>query len=115
MAAEPMRGVRDTTESPRIHRLIVTRQFARAYDRLAPHSAVHLERALQRLLASSRSSAARLQPLASPDGYHEFRFAHRDRVLLRVEGDVAILLDAASFMEVARLNARTARRLRLDG
>jgi len=101
-----------TTEAPLIHRLIVTRQFARSYDRLPPRAAAQLEKVLRRLLEPPGTPGVRLRPLAYPDGYHELRFAHRDRVLLRIDGDVAILLDAASFMEVARLNARAARRLR---
>lgn len=103
-----------TTETPRIRRLIATRQFARSYDRLPPYTVAQLEKALRRLLETPGGPGVRLRPLAYPDGYHELRFAHRDRVLLRIDGDVAILLDVVSFLEVARLNARAARRLRLE-
>jgi hypothetical protein len=101
-----------TTEAPPISRLIVTRQFALSYERLPPNSAVQLERALRRLLVSPGNSGVRLQPLAFPDGYHELRFGYRDRAILRMEGADAVLVDVASFREIARLNSRLARRLR---
>ena len=92
-------------EVPTINRLLVTRQFALSYDRKTPFAARQLGRALKRLLASPGSPAVKLRPLVSPAGYHALRFGHRDRALLRVDGAVAILLDVASFGELARLNA----------
>jgi hypothetical protein len=98
-------------DPPRIEQLVVTREFARRYSGLSPFARKHCDRALQRLLEGADWPTVRIQPLVSPAGYHELRFAHRDRVVLRIDENVAVLLDAASFMEVARLNARAARRL----
>lgn len=101
-----------TTQIPPISRLIVTRQFALSYERLSPNSAVQLERALRRLLVSPGNPGVRLQPLAFPVEYHELRFGHRDRAILRMEGADAILVDVSHIREVARLNSKVARRLR---
>ncbi len=102
----------DSFEVPTIRRLLVTRQFALSYDRMTPFAARQLDRALKRLLASPGGPAVRLCPLVFPAGYHVLRFGHRDRALLRFDGEAALLLDAASFAEIARLNARAAHRLR---
>jgi hypothetical protein len=99
------------SDPPRIEQMVVTREFARRYTGLSPFARKHCDRALQRLLAGAGWPSVRIQPLVSPAGYHELRFAHRDRALLRIEGAIAVLVDVASFAEVARLNARTARRL----
>jgi hypothetical protein len=98
---------------PAVDRLIVTRQFSRRYADLSPFARTQCERSLQRLLAVPDDPVMRLRPLISPDGYHELRFGYRDRAILRLEGADAILVDVASFREIARLNSRSARRLRL--
>ena len=97
---------------PRVDRLIVTRHFSLRHADLSPFARTHCERALKRLLAVSDDPALRLRPLISPAGYHELRFGHRDRAILRMEGADAILVDVASFREIARLNSSLARRLR---
>ena len=96
---------------PHIDQLVLTREFTRCYSDLSPFARKHCDRALKRLLATPRSPAVRIRPLVSPAGYHELRFGHRDRVILRIEGAAAVLVDVVSFKEVARLNARAARRL----
>ena len=104
----------DSPGVPTINRLRVTGQFALSYDRMTPFAARQLDRALTRLLASPEGPAVRLRPLVFPAGYHALRFGHRDHALLRVDGEVALLLDTASFAEIARLNAKVARRLRFE-
>ena len=99
------------SDPPRIEQLVVTREFARRYTGLSPFARKHCDRALQRLLAGAGWPEVRIQPLVSPAGYHELRFAHRDRALLRIDGAIAVLVDVASFAELARLNARSAHRL----
>ena len=100
-----------TPDPPRVERLIVTRGFALRHAGLTPFARKHCEGTLKKLLAGMAGPAVRIRPLISPAGYHELRFAHRDRVVLRIDENVAVLLDVASFLEVARLNARAARRL----
>ncbi|MCL7959445.1 MAG: hypothetical protein M8861_04545, partial [marine benthic group bacterium] len=99
------------SDPPRIEQLVVTREFARRCAGLSPFARKHCDRALRRLLAGADWPMVRIQPLVSPAGYHELRFAHRDRIVLRIDGAFAVLVDVASFAEVARLNARTAHRL----
>lgn len=103
-----------SSEGPRVRRLILTRQFAASYDRMTPFAVRHLEESLKRLLTSPGGPGVRLRRLVFPSGYHVLRFGHKDRALLRIEGPLAILLDVLSFVEVARLDARTCRSLRLS-
>jgi len=98
-----------------IDRLLVTRRFAQSYVRLTPSARTHCDRALVRLLVSPTSPAVRLRPLLAPAGYHELRVGFSDRAIVRIEGSVAILIDALPFGEIARLNARAARRVFADG
>lgn len=94
-----------------IDSLLLTREFARSYRRLRQSAQAHCERALTRLLKTPASPAVRLRPLLTPAGYHELRVGYSDRAVLRIEGSVAILIDVLSFNEIARLNARAARRV----
>ena len=98
-----------------IDRLLVTRRFAQSYVRLTPSARAQCDRALVRLLVSPTSPAVRLRPLLAPAGYHELRVGFSDRAIVRIEGSVAILIDALPFGEIARLNARAARRVFADG
>ena len=97
--------------SPHIHSLLLTREFARSYRRLRQSAQAHCDRALTRLLKRPFSPGVRLRPLLTPAGYHELRVVYSDRAVLRIEGSVAILIDVLSFNEIARLNARAARRV----
>jgi len=102
-------------DPPHIDSLLVTRRFAQSYLRLTPSARAHCDRALVRLLVSPTSPAVRLRPLLAPAGYHELRVGFSDRAIVRIEGSVAILIDVLSFGEIARLNARVARRVFTDG
>jgi len=94
-----------------IDSLLLTREFARSYSRLRQSARAHCDRALKRLLKKPASPGVRLRPLLTPAGYHELRVGYSDRAILRIEGSVAILIDVLSFNEIARLNARAARRV----
>lgn len=96
---------------PHIDSLLLTREFARSYRRLRQPAQAHCDRALTRLLKRPASPGVRLRPLLTPAGYHELRVVYSDRAILRIEGSVAILIDVLSFNEIARLNARAARRV----
>ena len=98
---------------PAVDRLIVTRQFSLRHADLSSFARTHCERSLKRLLTVSDDPVMRLRPLISPAGYHELRFGHRDRAILRMDGADAILVDVVPFREIARLNSASARRLRL--
>ncbi len=94
-----------------IDSLLLTLEFARSYRRLRQSAQAHCDRALTRLLKRPFSPGVRLRPLLTPAGYHELRVVYSDRAVLRIEGSVAILIDVLSFNEIARLNARAARRV----
>ncbi len=99
---------------PHIEQLVLTREFTRRYSDLSPFARKHCARALERLLTTPRNPAVSLRPLVSPAGYYELRVGHRDRAVLRIEGASAVLVDVASFREVARLSARASRCLRFE-
>ena len=94
-----------------IDSLLLTREFARSYRRLRQPARARCDRSLTRLLKTPSSPGVRMRPLLSPAGYHELRVGYSDRAVLRIEGSVAILIDVLSFNEIARLNARAARRV----
>jgi len=93
-----------------IDSLVLTHQFATAYGRLRPAAQRYCDRILRRLLDSPTHPGVRLEPVPSPTGYHVLRFGFNDRAIVRFSESTAILVDAFSFMEVARWNARAARR-----
>jgi hypothetical protein len=97
-------------EEDRIDRLLVTRQFALSHAGMTPFAAGHVDRCLALLLSSPSHPAVKLRPLLWPPGYHELLTGFRDRVILRIEGSAAVLIDALSFALIARLNARAAER-----
>lgn len=93
-----------------IDRLLVTRQFARSHEGMTPFAAGQVDRCLALLLSSPSHPAVKLRPLVWTPGYHELLTGFRDRVILRIEGSAAVLIDALSFALIARLNARAAER-----
>lgn len=98
------------TDPTEIDTLLLTRQFATAYSRLRPTAQRYCDRTLRRLLESPIHPGVRLEPVASPAGYQVLRFGFNDRAIVRFTESTAILVDAFSFMEVARWNAKAARR-----
>lgn len=97
-------------EEDRIDRLLVTRQFARSHGGLTPWAAGQVDRCLGLLLSSPTHPAVKLRPVIWPPGYHELLTGFGDRVMLRIEGSTAVLIDALSFALIARLTARAADR-----
>lgn len=95
-----------------VDRLVVTRHFARRHARLTDFSRGNCERILRKLLAHPGYSTLWIASLILPDGYYQMRVGYRDAAIFRFDGSTAVLLDAAAFIEIARLNTLTARRVR---
>ncbi len=95
-----------------VDRLVATRHFARRHASLADFSRRNCERILRKLLAHPGYSTLWIASLILPDGYYWMRVGYRDAVLFRFDGSAAVLLEAAGFREIARLNTLTARRVR---
>ena len=93
-------------------RLIVTRQFALRHAALPAFSRKRCERVLRKILTDSLDPTLRVRGLVSPADGFELHFGYQDRAIFKEDDRSIILLDAAGFREIARLNTLAARRLR---
>ena len=96
---------------PSVERLVLTREFGRAFERLTPASRRHGQRVLSRLIQAPDSPMIRISPIPTPDGCYELRLGYNDRAVLRFDGPVVELLTVFSFREVAGWNTAVRRRL----
>lgn len=67
---------------------------------------------LRKVLANSLDPTLRVRGLVSPSDGFELRLGFQDRAIFREVDRSIILLDVAGFLEIDRLNALAARRLR---
>lgn len=115
MPGEPYRsGTSDDngTIPQQIDRLVLTREFGQAFERLTPSSQERCLRDLSRLLKKPHRSMIRTSPIPSPEGCHELRVGYDDRVVIRFDGSTAVLITVFTFREVAAWNAAIRRRIR---